>query len=126
MEQREIGCMEISYLGMGNMRLPQTGRIGKLGFSAHCNTQNLRTFADHHAWDFGQLQINYFDWVAKSAKEQYEALTHRGIPVIVMEPLRGGKLMNAKSGPSDCIACGACAKRCPQSIDIPAAMASMK
>ena len=73
------------------------GRIGQLGFSAHCSVENLKKFADHHPWDFVQLQLNYYDWVNGTAKAQYEAITSRGYPIVVMEPLRGGKLMQGKS-----------------------------
>lgn len=44
-------------------------------------------------WDFVQLQINYYDWeTAQRAKEQYEMVEARGIPCIIMEPVRGGSL----------------------------------
>ena len=42
--------------------------------------------------EFCQLQINWFDWEFQRAKEKYELVASRGIPVWVMEPLRGGKL----------------------------------
>ena len=43
-------------------------------------------------WDFAQIQLNYFDWEFQEAERQYEILTDLGIPVIVMEPARGGRL----------------------------------
>lgn len=70
----------------------KSGKIKYLGFSAHCSTETLRKFASHRKWDFAQLQINYYDWVYGNAKEQYELLCELGIPVMVMEPVRGGKL----------------------------------
>ena len=57
-----------------------------------CSSETLRKFASHRKWDFAQLQINYYDWVYGNAKEQYELLCELGIPVMVMEPVRGGKL----------------------------------
>jgi predicted aldo/keto reductase-like oxidoreductase len=45
-----------------------------------------------YKWDFAQIQLNYLDWTMQDAKGQYEALTKAGIPVIVMEPCRGGRL----------------------------------
>lgn len=42
--------------------------------------------------EFCQIQLNYLDWTLQKAKEKYEFLTEQGIPVWVMEPLRGGKL----------------------------------
>ncbi len=68
------------------------GRIKYLGFSSHASLETLRKFADHHAWDFGQLQINYYDWYYGSSQAEYKILEERNIPVIVMEPVRGGKL----------------------------------
>ena len=70
------------------------GRIRKLGFSFHDEPEILETIASAHDWDFAQIQLNYLDWTLYRSKEQYEILTKRGIPVIVMEPLRGGALAN--------------------------------
>ena len=44
--------------------------------------------------EFCQIQLNYLDWTLQDAKGKYELLTSRGIPVWVMEPVRGGKLAN--------------------------------
>ena len=68
------------------------GKIKYLGFSSHADPEYLEKFASHHDWDFCQLQINYFDWNYSSTKEEYEIVTSRGIPVVVMEPVRGGRL----------------------------------
>ena len=70
----------------------KAGRIRHLGFSFHDKPALLEQFAARYAWDFGQLQLNYLDWSMQDAKRQYEILTGRGIPVIVMEPVRGGVL----------------------------------
>lgn len=72
----------------------EKGRIKYLGFSSHASVENLRSFADYRQWDFGQLQINYFDWSYADTKEEYNILTERNIPIMVMEPVRGGKLAN--------------------------------
>jgi len=70
------------------------GRIRHLGFSCHGSPELLRTFLDYAGDDmeFCQIQLNYLDWSLQNAKEKYEMLTERGIPVWVMEPVRGGKL----------------------------------
>ena len=70
------------------------GRIKHLGFSSHGSVENLRQFLDICGDDmeFCQIQLNWLDWTLQQAKEKYELLTERGIPVIVMEPVRGGKL----------------------------------
>jgi predicted aldo/keto reductase-like oxidoreductase len=72
------------------------GRIRHLGFSSHGSLENLTEFLDYcdNEMDFCQIQLNYLDWTLQSAKEKYELLTERGIPVWVMEPVRGGKLAN--------------------------------
>lgn len=72
--------------------LKEEGKIRYLGFSAHTAPENLEKFADHRAWDFAQIQLNYYDWVFGSSKAEYEILQKRNIPVMVMEPVRGGKL----------------------------------
>ena len=43
--------------------------------------------------EFCQIQLNYLDWTLQNAKEKYELLTDRNIPVFVMEPVRGGRLV---------------------------------
>jgi len=70
----------------------KAGRIRHLGFSSHGKPETLERFASWRSWDFAQLQINYLDWTLQDAKRQYDILTERGIPVIVMEPVRGGRL----------------------------------
>lgn len=68
------------------------GHIKYLGFSSHAAPSTLVAVADHHQWDFAQIQLNYLDWQFGTAKREYEVLTERNIPVIVMEPVRGGRL----------------------------------
>ena len=70
------------------------GRIRHLGFSTHGSFTTMQRFLDAYGKDmeFCQLQINYLDWKFQSAKEKVEMVTKLGIPVFVMEPVRGGKL----------------------------------
>ena len=70
------------------------GRIKHLGFSCHASTKGLEEFLDIAGKDmeFCQIQLNYLDWTLQDAKGKYDLLTERGIPVWVMEPVRGGKL----------------------------------
>ena len=68
------------------------GRITYLGFSSHASVETLTRFADHHAWDFAQIQMNYYDWVHGTTEKEYEVLASRNIPIMVMEPVRGGRL----------------------------------
>ena len=70
------------------------GRIKHLGFSCHAETKGLQEFLDACGEDmeFCQIQLNYLDWTLQDAKGKYDLLTERGIPVWVMEPVRGGRL----------------------------------
>ncbi|MDD3261688.1 MAG: aldo/keto reductase [Oscillospiraceae bacterium] len=68
------------------------GKIRRLGFSFHDSPAVLKEILSVYDWDFAQIQLNYFDWQAQDAKEQYELLAQHGIPVVVMEPVRGGSL----------------------------------
>lgn len=70
------------------------GRIRHLGFSCHAETKGLERFLDAVGdnMEFCQIQLNYLDWTLQDAKGKYDLLTERGIPVWVMEPVRGGRL----------------------------------
>lgn len=70
------------------------GRIKHLGFSCHGRVDMLREFLDKYgdAMEFCQIQLNYVDWTLQDAAAKYALLEEREIPVIVMEPIRGGKL----------------------------------
>lgn len=70
----------------------ENGEIKYLGFSFHDKPAVLEKIASSYKWDFAQIQLNYYDWTQYKSKEQYEILTRYNIPVIVMEPLRGGAL----------------------------------
>ena len=70
----------------------KAGRIRHLGFSFHDSPEVLRQIVEYGEWDFAQIQLNYLDWELQDAKSQYEILTEHGIPVVVMEPVRGGYL----------------------------------
>lgn len=71
----------------------KNGRIKKLGFSFHGSVELMKKLLPLHDWDFVQIQLNYLDW-DNDAKVLYELIEERGIPCIVMEPVRGGRLVN--------------------------------
>ena len=79
-----------SYL----MKQKRSGRIRHLGFSCHGQPDVLRRFLEAYGSDleFCQLQLNYLDWTFQNDIEKVDMLKEYGIPVWVMEPLRGGKL----------------------------------
>lgn len=78
----------------------RNGRIRHLGFSTHGSMEVIRRFLAVYgeAMEFCQLQINWFDWEFQHAREKYEMITGRGIPVWIMEPMRGGKLCKLEDG----------------------------
>lgn len=72
----------------------EAGRIRHLGFSAHGAIPVMERFLDAYGKDmeFCQIQLNFLDWEFQDARGKVELLTRWGLPVWVMEPVRGGKL----------------------------------
>ena len=76
-------------------RQREEGRIKHLGFSCHATADNLEKILDGpygEVIEFVQIQLNYLDWTLQDARRKIEILNRRGLSVIVMEPVRGGKL----------------------------------
>ncbi len=70
------------------------GAIGRVGFSYHGNTENFRKLLDAWDWEFCQVQYNYMDEHSQAGRKGVAYAAEKGIPVIIMEPLRGGRLVN--------------------------------
>ena len=75
------------------LRMREEGKIKSFGFSFHGTTDDIKHIMANHAseFEFVQLQINYYDWEF-DYKPQYEVVHSYGLPIVVMEPVRGGFL----------------------------------
>ena len=94
------------------------GLIRHLGFSCHGQLPTLRRFLEYcdakapGEVEFVQLQLNYVDWELQDGRAKYVLVRDAGMDVVVMEPLRGGKLANLEGSRADQVAqvmaaCGA-------------------
>lgn len=70
----------------------EEGCIRRLGFSFHSNPDLLAQIVEGYEWEFAQIQLNYVDWDLLNAGRFYEYLEAHKLPIIVMEPVRGGAL----------------------------------
>ena len=75
-------------------QLKEEGRIRNIGFSFHGSKSDFEQLVTAYPWDFCQIQYNYLDENNQATISGLRLAHTLGIPVIVMEPLRGGKLVN--------------------------------
>lgn len=82
----ELGVLEFCE----NLR--KEGKIKYFGFSFHDDYDAFEHIIRYHKWDFCQLQLNYMDMEEQAGLRGYKLAQELGIPVIVMEPVKGGNL----------------------------------
>lgn len=85
-------------------KMKAEGKIKHIGFSFHDTADALdEILTNHPEMEFVQLQINYYDWDSESVQSRkcYETAVKHGVPVIVMEPVKGGTLANLAQEPAE-------------------------
>ena len=104
-KNRFENCGMVDFL----LKEREAGRVRHLGFSFHGHQQgfdDMMALHEKYHWDFVQIQMNYMDWEHPSGRNTradylYAELDRREIPIVIMEPLRGGALADIPSQLTD-------------------------
>lgn len=85
-EMLAIGCVERLE------QLKAEGKIKYIGFSFHDSYEAFEEMIEYRDWDFAQIQLNYMDAEEQAGVKGYELAAKKGIPLVIMEPIKGGSL----------------------------------
>lgn len=87
-QMKELGVLEKCF------ELKKQGKIKNFGFSFHDGYDAFEEIVNDHDWDFCQIQFNYMDTDEQAGLKGYELTEKKNIPLIIMEPVKGGSLAN--------------------------------
>lgn len=90
-KMRDLGVVELLE------GYKKEGKIKNLGFSFHDSYAVFEEIINYRDWDFCQLQLNYMDTNEQAGMKGYELAEKLGVPVVIMEPVKGGSLANLPS-----------------------------
>jgi len=76
------------------IEMKKQGKIKNLGFSFHDSYEAFEEIASYRDWDFCQIQFNYMDTNEQAGLKGYELTEKLNIPLVIMEPIKGGSLAN--------------------------------
>lgn len=76
----------------------RSGAIRQIGFSYHGGSEMFCRLVDAFDWDFSMIQYNYMDENSQAGRRGLKYASSKGLPVMIMEPLRGGRLVNNLPG----------------------------
>lgn len=87
-QMRDLGVVE--YLEEKQAE----GKIKYLGFSFHDSYEVFEDILNYKDWDFCQIQLNYMDTEEQAGMKGYELTVKKNVPLVIMEPIKGGLLAN--------------------------------
>lgn len=93
-DERWKKCLDLNALKYLD-EMKQAGKIRHAGFSFHGRLEDFKVIVDAYPWDMVQIQLNFLDVKHQAGLEGMYYAGERNIPVVVIEPLRGGALVNS-------------------------------